>query len=33
MRRPGQAGAERLSLLAALASPSWFDPATGGPKS
>ena len=32
MRRMAVAGAERCSLVAALAAPSWLDPATGGPR-
>jgi hypothetical protein len=32
IRRAGQAGPERLSLVDALAIPSWLDPITGGPK-
>ena len=32
IRRAGQAGPQRLSLIDALAAPSWLDPATGGPK-
>jgi hypothetical protein len=32
LRRQAASGAERRSLLAALAVPSWLDPATGGPR-
>ena len=32
IRRAGQAGVERLRLVDALGTPSWLDPATGGPK-
>ena len=32
VRRMGKVEAERRSLLAALAAPSWLDPATGGPR-
>lgn len=32
VRRPGQAAAERHSLRAALAMPSWLDPVSGGPR-
>jgi hypothetical protein len=32
IRRAGQAGQERLSLIDSLAAPSWLDPSTGGPK-
>jgi hypothetical protein len=32
IRRPGRPGPQRLSLVDALASPSWLDPSTGGPK-
>ncbi len=32
VRRAGQAAAERRPLAAALARPSWLDPATGGPR-
>jgi hypothetical protein len=32
LRRPGKTDAERRALLPALAVPSWFDPATGGPR-
>jgi len=33
IRRMGKTQVERRSLASALAVPSWFDPATGGPKS
>lgn len=33
VRRMGSTEMERRSLVAALANPSWLDPATGGPKS
>ena len=32
VRRTAKADAERRSLVAALANPSWLDPATGGPR-
>jgi hypothetical protein len=32
IRRAGQAAPQRLSLIDALAAPTWLDPATGGPK-
>jgi hypothetical protein len=32
VRRMGKAGVERRALVPALATPSWLDPATGGPK-
>jgi biotin-(acetyl-CoA carboxylase) ligase len=32
VRRPGRSAAERHSLLAALAAPSWLDPVSGGPR-
>jgi hypothetical protein len=32
VRRTGQAPAQRLDLVAALAAPAWLDPSTGGPK-
>jgi biotin-(acetyl-CoA carboxylase) ligase len=32
VRRAGEANVERRSLLCALAAPSWFDPATAGPR-
>jgi hypothetical protein len=32
VRRMGKTGVERRRLLSALAAPSWFDPATGGPR-
>lgn len=32
IRRAGQGAPQRLSLIEALAAPSWLDPATGGPK-
>ncbi len=32
VRRMGKAEAERRKLVAALAKPSWLDPATGGPR-
>ena len=32
IRRVGQAGPVRLSLVEALAAPAWLDPVTGGPK-
>ena len=33
MRRVGNTAVERRALVPALATPSWLDPATGGPRS
>jgi hypothetical protein len=32
LRRVGKTAVERLALLPALATQSWLDPATGGPR-